>query len=60
MIMIMQVLDAVMRYSDKGVAEDAEQKGMQVEVLHWAAAIDDTGQCASYPLHCIISADMTS
>ncbi|KAL0053523.1 hypothetical protein WJX82_006983 [Trebouxia sp. C0006] len=39
----LQVLDAVMQYSDRGAGEDAEQRGMQVEVLHWAAAIDDTG-----------------
>lgn len=40
----MQVLDAVMRYSDRNVGEEAEAAGQQVEVLHWAAAIDDTGQ----------------
>ena len=37
----MQVLDAVMRYSDRNAGE--EYVGQQVEVLHWAAAIDDTG-----------------
>ncbi len=58
LIQTMQVLDAVMRYSDRGPGEDpdAEQRGLQVEVLHWAAAIDDTGQCTLYPLHRIISA----
>lgn len=40
----MQVLDAVMRYSDRNVGEEAEVAGQQMEVLHWAAAIDDTGQ----------------
>ncbi|DBA89055.1 TPA: hypothetical protein ACH3X2_000264 [Trebouxia sp. C0005] len=39
----LQVLDAVMRYSDREAGQDAEQRGLQVEVLHWAAAIDDTG-----------------
>jgi len=43
-VYIVQVLDAVMRYSDRNVGEEAEQAGQQVEVLHWAAAIDDTGQ----------------
>ena len=42
--MMMQVLDAVMRYSDRAAGEDSEAAGQQVEVLHWAAAIDDTGQ----------------
>ena len=37
----MQVLDAVMRYSDRNAGE--EYVGQQVEVLHWAAAIDDPG-----------------
>ncbi len=59
MILKMQVLDAVMRYSDRG-AGDAEQRGLQVEVLHWAAAIDDTGQRTPYPVHCIIPAYLTS
>ena len=55
----MQVLDAVMRYSDRGAGEDAEQRGLQVEVLHWAAAIDDTGQTTTYPVHWIIIANLT-
>ncbi|KAL3146697.1 hypothetical protein ABBQ32_000921 [Trebouxia sp. C0010 RCD-2024] len=37
----LQVLDAVMRYSDRNAVE--EYVGQQVEVLHWAAAIDDPG-----------------
>ena len=60
MLLIMQVLDAVMGYSDRGVGEEAEQRGVQVEVLHWAAAIDDTGQCTPYPLRCTVSANVTS
>ena len=43
----MQVLDAVMRYSDSNSGEDGEQGGEGVEVLHWAAAIDDTGRYTS-------------
>ena len=42
-----QVLDAVMRYSDRTAGEEGEQAGQQVEVLHWAAAIDDTGQLSN-------------
>ena len=42
-----QVLDAVMRYSDRTAGGEGEQVGQQVEVLHWAAAIDDTGQPGS-------------
>ncbi len=59
-ILVMQVLNAVMQYSDSGAGEDAEQRGMQVEVLHWAAAIDDTGQFTPYVVRCIISASLTS
>ena len=40
----LQVLDAVMQYSDRNAGEESEQLGQQVEVLHWAAAIDDTGR----------------
>ena len=38
-----QVLDAVMRYSDRTAGEENEHVGQHVEVLSWAAAIDDTG-----------------
>ena len=38
-----QVLDAVMKYSDRDDREGADPNGQPVEVLHWAAAIDDTG-----------------
>lgn len=40
----LQVLDAVMKYSDRNDGEGADPTGQPVEVLHWAAAIDDTGQ----------------
>ena len=55
---MMQVLDAVMRYSDRGAGEDAEQRGMQVDVLHWAAAIDDTGQCIPSASHRLCKPDL--
>ena len=38
-----QVLDAVMRFSDRTAGEESEHVGQQLEVLSWAAAIDDTG-----------------
>ena len=57
-ILMIQVLDAVMQYSDRGAGEDAEQRGMQVEVLHWAAAIDDTGQCIPSALHHLCKPDL--
>ena len=40
---VAQVLDAVMRYSDRTAGEENEHLGQQLEVLNWAAAIDDTG-----------------
>ena len=32
-----------MKYSDRDDREGADPNGQPVEVLHWAAAIDDTG-----------------
>lgn len=32
-----------MRYSDRTAGEENEHVGQHVEVLSWAAAIDDTG-----------------
>lgn len=32
-----------MRYSDRTAGEESELVGQQLEVLSWAAAIDDTG-----------------
>ena len=32
-----------MRYSDRTAGEEVEHLGQQLEVLSWAAAIDDTG-----------------
>lgn len=47
---VVQVLDAVMRYSDRTAGEADEHAGQQLEVLHWAAAIDDTGHpCLTMP-----------
>ena len=39
-----QVLNAVMEYSDRNGDERAEFIGKPVEVLHWDAAIDDSGE----------------
>lgn len=42
-----------MRYSDRNAVE--EYVGQQVEVLHWAAAIDDPGvpMCHPCPVTCL-------
>ena len=48
---VAQVLDAVMRYSDRTAGEEIEHLGQHVEVLSWAAAIDDTGHPCPSCLH---------
>lgn len=40
-----------MRYSDRNAGEEHEHAAQHQEVLHWAAAIDDTG-VPSAPLPC--------
>ena len=53
-----QVLEAVMRYSDTGSAEDPELAPEQTEMLDWPYAIEDTGTyCSSLCLFSLLVHD---